>query len=156
VRDVHGEKREARLHRHARVRRKISGTAEMPRLAVYRSLNHIYAQLIDDEAGRTIVSASSLRLELPAVEPPASAEAPAGGDKKGGKKKDGKKQPRPVSLKIRRSTAVGARIADFMKERDWDMIVMGAYGRRRFLENLFAGPTHTVPLLADIPVLQAH
>lgn len=117
MRDVHGEKREARLRRHARVRRKISGTAEMPRLAVYRSLNHIYAQLIDDEAGRTIASASSLRLELPAVEPPASAEAPEGGDKKGGKKKGGKKKARPASLKVRRSTAVGTRIAELAKEK---------------------------------------
>ena len=46
--------------RHARVRRKISGTPEMPRLCVYRSLNNIYAQVIDDEAGRTLVSASTL------------------------------------------------------------------------------------------------
>ena len=46
--------------RHARVRRKISGTPEMPRLCVYRSLNNIYAQVIDDEAGRTVASASTL------------------------------------------------------------------------------------------------
>ena len=46
--------------RHARVRRKISGTPEMPRLCVYRSLNNMYAQVIDDEAGRTLVSASTL------------------------------------------------------------------------------------------------
>jgi large subunit ribosomal protein L18 len=51
-------KREARVRRHIRVRRKVSGTAERPRLAVYRSNRHIYAQLIDDVAGRTLVSAS--------------------------------------------------------------------------------------------------
>jgi large subunit ribosomal protein L18 len=51
-------KREARVRRHARVRRKVTGTAERPRLAVYRSNRHIYAQLIDDVAGRTLVSAS--------------------------------------------------------------------------------------------------
>jgi large subunit ribosomal protein L18 len=51
-------KREARVHRHVRVRRKISGTAERPRLAVYRSNRHIYAQLIDDTAARTLASAS--------------------------------------------------------------------------------------------------
>jgi large subunit ribosomal protein L18 len=51
-------KREARVHRHARVRKKIAGSAERPRLAVYRSNRHIYAQLIDDDAARTIVSAS--------------------------------------------------------------------------------------------------
>jgi large subunit ribosomal protein L18 len=53
-------KEELRRRRHQRVRKKISGTAERPRLAVYRSNQRIYAQLIDDAAGRTIVSASSL------------------------------------------------------------------------------------------------
>ena len=50
----------ARLHRHVRVRGKISGTAERPRLCVFRSLNHIYAQLIDDTAGVTLAAASSM------------------------------------------------------------------------------------------------
>ena len=49
----------ARLHRHTRVRGKISGTADRPRLNVFRSLNHIYAQLIDDVKGVTLVAASS-------------------------------------------------------------------------------------------------
>lgn len=49
----------ARLKRHKRVRAKITGTAECPRLNVFRSLQHIYAQLIDDVAGVTLVSASS-------------------------------------------------------------------------------------------------
>ena len=48
----------ARLHRHVRVRGKVSGTAARPRLCVFRSLNHIYAQLIDDAKGVTLVSAS--------------------------------------------------------------------------------------------------
>ena len=50
----------ARIKRHKRVRKNISGTAQRPRLNVYRSLNNIYAQVIDDVAGRTIVSASSM------------------------------------------------------------------------------------------------
>ena len=50
----------ARLKRHQRVRKNISGTAERPRLNVYRSLNHIYAQIIDDTKGFTLVSASSM------------------------------------------------------------------------------------------------
>ena len=54
----------ARLARHARVRKKVSGTAEVPRLCVYRSLKNIYAQIIDDTTGRTLVSASSLDAEL--------------------------------------------------------------------------------------------
>jgi len=45
---------------HSRIRAKLSGTAERPRLNVYRSLNHIYAQIIEDHKGETIVSASSL------------------------------------------------------------------------------------------------
>jgi large subunit ribosomal protein L18 len=52
-------KEQARQRRHRRVRAKLSGTAERPRLAVYRSNAHIYAQLIDDAAGRTLVAASS-------------------------------------------------------------------------------------------------
>ena len=54
------DKNEERLRRHARVRKKISGTAETPRLSVYRSLNHIYVQIIDDVKGVTIASASTM------------------------------------------------------------------------------------------------
>ena len=50
----------ARIKRHQRVRNKISGTPERPRLSVYRSLKHIYAQLIDDVNGVTLVSASTV------------------------------------------------------------------------------------------------
>ena len=50
----------ARLQRHKRVRGKISGTAACPRLCVYRSLKNIYAQIIDDETGVTLVSASTV------------------------------------------------------------------------------------------------
>ena len=55
-----------RKARHARVRKKISGTPEMPRLCVYRSLNNIYVQIIDDVAGNTIASASTLDAEVKA------------------------------------------------------------------------------------------
>src|SRR6202167_3108807 len=48
---------------HARIRQKLSGTTERPRLNVYRSLNHIYAQVIDDQKGETLVSASSVKLK---------------------------------------------------------------------------------------------
>jgi len=56
--------REARLRRHHRVRQKISGTKEQPRLCVFRSLNHIYAQVMDDSQGRTLVAASTLDAEI--------------------------------------------------------------------------------------------
>jgi len=55
---------EARVRRHARVRRKVTGTPERPRLSVFRSTAEIYAQLIDDQAGKTLVSASSIDHEL--------------------------------------------------------------------------------------------
>lgn len=50
----------SRKRRHMRVRKKISGTPEKPRLNVYKSLKHIYAQIIDDESGNTLVAASTL------------------------------------------------------------------------------------------------
>jgi large subunit ribosomal protein L18 len=53
-----------RLRRQRRVRNRLSGTAERPRLAVFRSSKHIYAQMVNDESGATIVSASSLDSEL--------------------------------------------------------------------------------------------
>ncbi|HEX3245742.1 MAG TPA: 50S ribosomal protein L18 [Chloroflexota bacterium] len=52
--------RRARLRRHARVRKKMAGVSDRPRLAVFRSLQHIYAQIIDDQAGHTLVAASTL------------------------------------------------------------------------------------------------
>lgn len=55
---------ESRRRRHARVRRKISGTAQRPRLNVFRSLRNIYAQVIDDSSGQTLVSASTLDKDL--------------------------------------------------------------------------------------------
>ena len=58
------DKNKIRKRKHVRVRKKISGTADCPRLCVYRSNSHIYAQIIDDEAGVTLVSASSLDKDI--------------------------------------------------------------------------------------------
>jgi large subunit ribosomal protein L18 len=56
--------REARLRRHKRVRQKIGGDNNRPRLSIFRSLNHIYAQVIDDNKGQTLVTASTLDAEI--------------------------------------------------------------------------------------------
>ena len=55
---------EARVARHARIRAKVNGTKDIPRLNVFRSAKHITVQIIDDEAGKTLVSASSMDKEL--------------------------------------------------------------------------------------------
>jgi large subunit ribosomal protein L18 len=56
--------RAARLRRHERVRERVVGTPQRPRLCVFRSLKHIYAQIIDDKAGRTLVAASDLEADF--------------------------------------------------------------------------------------------
>ncbi len=56
--------RDARIRRHRRIRSELKGSSAQPRLCVFRSLNHIYAQVIDDEAGATLVSASTIVEEL--------------------------------------------------------------------------------------------
>lgn len=53
-----------RLHRKERIRKKLSGTTERPRLSVYKSLKHIHAQVVDDSSGRTLAYASTLSKEL--------------------------------------------------------------------------------------------
>jgi large subunit ribosomal protein L18 len=69
-------KRDARLRRHTRVRKKVSGTAERPRMAVYRSNRHIYVQLIDDGRAATVAQASDR--EVGAAGKTASAKAVGG------------------------------------------------------------------------------
>ncbi len=58
------DKNQDRVIRHARVRKKVSGTAARPRLCVYRSTNHIYAQIIDDTKGNTLCAASTLEKDI--------------------------------------------------------------------------------------------
>ena len=98
-------RRRARLRRHVRVRRKISGTAERPRLAVYRSNRHIYAQLVDDEAARTLVAASDREVRV------------GGAGKAGG---DGKTAP---------SKAVGELLAERAKAAGIERVVFDRGGR---------------------------
>lgn len=106
------------MRRHERVRDRVRGTSDRPRLCVFRSLNHIYAQIIDDGTGRTLAYATSLKVEFPPFEAPAApaeqADKPGKPEKteKGDKGKGGKKgAQRPMSLKMKRSVAVGKAIA---------------------------------------------
>jgi large subunit ribosomal protein L18 len=94
-------KRVARLRRHRRVRKHITGSAERPRLAVYRSNRHIYAQLIDDAEARTLAAASDLE---------ADAKSGSGG-------------------KTERAKAVGALLAQRAKEAGVEQAVFDRGGR---------------------------
>jgi large subunit ribosomal protein L18 len=98
-------RRRARIRRHVRVRRKISGTAERPRLAVYRSNRHIYAQLVDDDAARTLIAASDRDVRV------------VGAGKAGG---EGKTAP---------AKAVGELLAERAKAAGIDRVVFDRGGR---------------------------
>jgi large subunit ribosomal protein L18 len=75
----HKTARAARQRRHERVRKSVEGTAERPRLAVFRSLTHIYAQVIDDAQGRTVAAASDVEQSLRDVKGNKSERAKAVG-----------------------------------------------------------------------------
>jgi len=84
-------KNEIRWRIHQRIRRKVRGTPERPRLAIFRSLSHIYAQIVDDTKGQTLVAAASSEeafrggAAVPAPAPEPAPEAPAAETKKGAK-----------------------------------------------------------------------
>ena len=69
------DKQVARTRRHYRVRKKVAGSAERPRLAVFRSNRHIVAQVIDDRSGRTVAAASSVEKDLRQAGPTGNREA---------------------------------------------------------------------------------
>ena len=91
---------------HDRIRKKLQGTSERPRLNVYRSLNHIYVQVIDDLSGKTLVSASSAE----------------------GKKAEGKKQERPGGGNVASAKAVGKAIAERAKAKGVTKVVFDRGG----------------------------
>jgi len=98
------EKKEIRNRIHMRIRRKLRGTAERPRLAVFRSVAHIYAQVIDDSEGKTLVSASSVD--------------------KGAKDKDAKTKGGNVAG----AEAIGKLVADRAKEKGIKSVVFDRGG----------------------------
>jgi len=104
MKDRNQVRQEALKRRHRRVRNKIRGTAERPRLTVRRSLNHVRAVLVDDDAARTIAQVSSTTKSL------------------GADSGDG-------SLKMNRSTAVGTEIARLALEKGIDTVAFDRGGR---------------------------
>jgi large subunit ribosomal protein L18 len=110
-------RRRARVRRHVRVRRKIAGTAERPRLAVYRSNRHIYAQLVDDDAARTLIAASDRDVRTGGAGKAGGAKKAGGAEKAGGQ---GKTQP---------AKAVGELLAERAKAAGIDRVVFDRGGR---------------------------
>ena len=112
---MHSASEYKRWRRHKRVRNRVVGTPERPRVCVFRSNTHIYAQIIDDTAGRTLVSVSSLKIEAPsAPSAPAAAAKPAA---KGKKAKDGDAAETPAGRKTAVAREVGRLLAEAAKEK---------------------------------------
>ncbi|OGN12831.1 MAG: 50S ribosomal protein L18 [Candidatus Yanofskybacteria bacterium RIFCSPHIGHO2_02_FULL_43_15c] len=63
--NIHKKKLKDRIRRHKRVRAKITGTKEVPRVVVFRSAQHVYAQVVDDQAGQTVLSTNDFKLKEP-------------------------------------------------------------------------------------------
>lgn len=136
------DSREMRQRRHRRIRMKLAGTPERPRVSVFRSTVHIYAQVIDDSTGRTLVEASSLDKDIASVEPilpaaapaaEAAAEKPAKGSKpgadKGGKPTPAAKNaPTGAAKKTRLAQQVGTLLAKRAQEKGIKSVVFDRGG----------------------------
>ena len=119
--------RAARLRRHERVRERVVGTPQRPRLCVFRSLKHIYAQIIDDKAGRTLVAASDLEADFRLRMDGKKAARP--------KSKKGAAQPEttpPAQGKAKKDVAglVGGLVAERALEKGIKMVVFDRGGYR--------------------------
>jgi len=137
-------KNEIRWRIHKRIRRKVLGTPERPRLAIFRSLSHIYAQIVDDTKGQTIVAAASSEKALrgaataaaPAPEPEPAPETPAPKAEKGakgdkGEKKAAKKAAPPVKASggnVAGAKLIGKTIAERAKEKGIKQVVFDRGG----------------------------
>jgi len=119
-RKIRNESAARRTRRHLSIRRRLIGTPERPRVCVYRSNAHIYAQIIDDTTGRTLASVSSLGLDPSALAAPPTADD---GKKKG--KAKGGKAPGRKTLQAR---AVGRLLAETAKEKGIGMIAFDRAG----------------------------
>ena len=110
---LHNPNEYKRWRRHKRVRNRVVGTPERPRVSVFRSNTHIYAQIIDDTTGRTLVSVSSLKVAAPATAPAAAEE----GGKKAKKGKGGDAVAVPAGRKTAMAREVGRLLAEAAKEK---------------------------------------
>jgi large subunit ribosomal protein L18 len=114
-------KNEKRGHVHDRIRKKMQGTAERPRLNVYRSLNHIYVQVIDDLHGKTLVSAST-------AEGQKAKGKKTEGKKAEGHENEGKKEQRPTGGNVASAKVVGKAIAERAKAKGVTKVVFDRGG----------------------------
>lgn len=112
------EKQQKRIRRHKRVRAKIKGTVEIPRFCVFRSVVHIYAQLIDDENGKTIITACDQELK--------GSKSPASKIKQA-KEKDGASE-KVLSGKIFKAYQVGQLIAQKSAKKNIKKVVFDRAG----------------------------
>jgi large subunit ribosomal protein L18 len=119
-------KNEKRGHVHNRIRKKMQGTAERPRLNVYRSLNHIYVQVIDDLHGKTLVSASTA--EGNKAEGKKAEGRKAEGKKADGAKSEGAKPARPTGGNVASAKAIGKTIAERAKAKGVTKVVFDRGG----------------------------
>jgi large subunit ribosomal protein L18 len=128
------QKIEGRLRRKKRIRKKVAGTPERPRLTVFRSARHIYAQVVDDTTGRTLAAASTLSKDLRSAPEAAAKEGgteagekaagPAAGDK-GRAKQAAAPKPRK---KIEAAKRVGALLAEQCKSRNIRKVIFDRNG----------------------------
>lgn len=115
---IRNPKENKRIRRHKHVRQRVAGTPDRPRVCVFRSNSHIYAQIIDDEQGRTLAAVSSLKLILEKSERKETEPSADQTDTKGKKgKKGGKTRPEATSMKILQAREVGRMVAEVAKEK---------------------------------------
>jgi large subunit ribosomal protein L18 len=114
---------EGRTRRHARVREKIRGSAARPRLAIFRSLTHIYAQLVDDDAGTTLAAASSLDVRTP----PAQGKGPLSAS---GSERAAAAEPKSEAKRTETAKSVGTLLADRAKQKGVTEVVFDRGGYR--------------------------
>jgi large subunit ribosomal protein L18 len=119
-------KNQKRGHIHDRIRKKMQGTAERPRLNVYRSLNHIYVQVIDDLNGQTLVSASSAEGMKAEGKKPESKKAE--GEKAEGEKAEGQKKGKRTGGNVAAAKALGKVIAERAKAKGVKKVVFDRGG----------------------------